>query len=213
MKPRPAAALSFALSLVATACAGTPAATVDAGDDTSVDAAPGPCGVSSLGECVGDTLVRCEGVERVEQRCDAAGGRCARFQGYAACAVPTGASCRTVIDHGSHQHLVFDLCLAADAACASGDDTGVCLAGFGACTPADVGTCRDDHYVANCRAGQAVTVDCRDHGGRCDPTGAACVAIPEGRTCDTTRRRCATGLVCRLPTRRALFGRCERPAP
>lgn len=202
-----------AVVLLAVACGcSDDASTGDAGA-VPPDVGVGPCGVSGLGECRGDTFARCEGAEVVEQRCDEAGGRCARFEGYAACRVPAGASCRTVIDHGSHQHLVFDLCLAPGSACASGPDRGVCVADFGACVAADVGRCRGPHYVANCRAGQAVTVDCAAYGGRCDDAAQACVAIPEGGACDSTRRRCADGLECRLPTRRALFGRCEPTAP
>ena len=195
---------------VLVACEG-PAPPTDGG----IDGAPevGACGVSTLGECRSGSFVRCEGAETLTDDCVDAGGRCGFVGVYAVCAAPAGARCRTTIDHGSHQHLSFAFCDGAGVACVSGPEEGTCRAGVGACAERDIGRCRGALYLANCRGDQAIAIDCAAHGGRCDARAMACVEIPADGVCDTTRRRCAAGLECRLPFRRALFGRCQPPPP
>jgi hypothetical protein len=202
-------AATFGLLLTLAACEAVPPA------DAGLDAGPevGACGVSSYGECREGRFVRCEGAEVLEDDCPDAGGRCGFVGAYAVCTSPAGARCRTLIDHGSHQHLSFAFCEGAGVGCVSGPEEGVCRAGVGACAERDIGRCRGSLYLANCRGDQPIAIDCAAHGGRCDEAAMACVDVPRGGVCDTTRRRCAAGLECRLPFRRALFGRCEPPMP
>jgi len=190
---------------------GAPPAGLEGGIDAGAEV--GACGVATVGECRGSRFVRCEGAETLEDDCADAGGRCTFVGAYAACASPPGASCRSVIDHGSHQHLSFSFCEGTDTACVSLPTAGLCRAGVGGCTEQDIGRCRGDLYIANCRGGQAIAIDCAAHGGRCDGRAMACVGIPRGGLCDTLRRRCADGLTCRLPFRRALFGTCDDASP
>lgn len=200
----------LALTLLLLACESGPPSTgggLDAGPEV------GACGVSTFGECRGEHFVRCEGVELLDDDCGDAGGRCSFVGAFATCASPPGARCRTTIDHGSHQHLSFSFCEGAGTGCVSGPDDGVCRAGVGTCTERDIGRCRGALYVANCRGDQPIAIDCAAHGGRCDEAAMGCVGIPRGGVCDTVRRRCAEGLSCRLPFRRALFGVCEAPTP
>jgi hypothetical protein len=178
------------------------------------DASPevGACGVLTSGECRGAEFVYCEGSETITEDCADAGGGCAVREGSALCAFPPGARCRSVIDHGNHQHVTYGFCLGESAACVATPDDGRCVERAGACATSDVDTCRGARLVALCRLGQAVLLDCAAYGGRCDAAVRACVGIPLDGVCDTSRRRCATGLECRLPTRRALSGRCVAPS-
>jgi len=173
----------------------------------------GACGVSIFGVCREGRFVRCDGAETLVDDCGDAGGRCAFVGTYAVCASPVGASCRTVIDHGSHQHLSFSFCDGAGSACVATPEAARCRTAVGSCVEGDIGRCRGPLYLANCRGDQAIVVDCAAHGGRCDERARGCAAIPQGGVCDPTLRRCGAGLECRLPFRRALFGRCEPPPP
>lgn len=178
------------------------------------DAAPevGACGALASGECRDAQFVYCEGAETIVEDCADAGGGCAVREGSALCAFPPGGRCRTVIDHGNHQHVTYGFCLGESAACVATPDDGRCVERAGACTSRDVDTCRGARLVALCRLGQAVLLDCAAYGGRCDAAARACVGIPLDGVCDTSRRLCAAGLECRLPTRRSLSGRCAQPS-
>ncbi|MBL8684105.1 MAG: hypothetical protein JNK05_33335 [Myxococcales bacterium] len=202
----------LALSIALVACASPVTPAPDAGSDAALEASLGACGLPSSGVCRGQTYGYCEGTEVVELDCASTGGRCASIAGadFVACLQPVGASCRTVVPHGSHSHLVFQYCDGPTAGCLQDREGGRCVADLGACVDTDIDSCRGQRIISNCRAGQAIAIDCASIGARCDAAARACVGVPLGAPCDRVRRRCAEGTSCQM-NRGDVTGVCVAP--
>ncbi len=191
--------------LVMAACAPAAPSMTDASSEASV----GACGLPSRGVCEGQTYRFCEGDEQVMLDCASTGGRCTALAGgeFVSCQQPVGASCRTVVPHGSHSHLLFQFCEGSGSGCLQDREGGRCVADLGACTMADIDTCRGARLITNCRVGQAIAIDCDAIGARCEAGARACVGVPLGAPCDRVRRRCVDGARCQM-NRGDITGTC-----
>ncbi|MCZ7684595.1 MAG: hypothetical protein M5U28_39820 [Sandaracinaceae bacterium] len=145
------------------------------------------------GVCEGDIARWCE--EGVPYSLDcislASHVECDSIAGWGAdCVADDGLACAVSVE-GRPVNLT---CRSEGSGCVWREESVTCQSGVGACAEADVGTCRGELAIFDCRAGRPVANDCASWSGRCD--AGACVDMPAGAPCLDGFAICAAGLAC-----------------